>query len=131
MPSIHYFTKGIYFNMSKITFFKPFEKVLSQINQSKNGDFADCLYDAIHNAAVNSTPPSDTNYFYHNHRKCISCALTPEIYIVVVGFHHKKGSIIEHIIPKQSSGMFSPGSEFEKSIAFSAIPDAAHISDVC
>ena len=59
-------------------------------------------------------------------------SLLPDTMIVVVGFDHKKGSIIEYAYPEEACGRLQQreNEELMKKICFAAIPDAAHTLEV-
>ena len=54
------------------------------------------------------------------------------IVILIIGFHHKEGSIIERAYPETNMEILktSEYTEFSKQLCFIAIPDAAHDLDV-
>ena len=57
----------------------------------------------------------------------------PSVIIVVVGFHHKKGSIIEYAYPESMQEKLLKSTVYEelsKKICFVAIPDAVHALEV-
>ncbi len=56
----------------------------------------------------------------------------PPLTIVVVGFHHKKGSIIEYTFPEEMQAALSqpPYEDLGKKVCFVAIPDAVHTLEV-
>jgi len=74
------------------------------------------------------SPPEDTapNPYFPQKQS----DLFGELILLVIGFDHKKGSIIEYIYPEKLNSEIMPGnenSEFFNKICFSSIPDAAHI----
>jgi hypothetical protein len=111
-------------------FLKPIQNILNEISKSKPKEFAEVLYDRIKSIQANPPPKSDTIYFNQSDVQCVQCARDREIYILVVKFDHKKGSVIEYIIPNEAQQKFVQGTDIEKSIVFSALPDAAHTSEV-
>ncbi len=71
----------------------------------------------------------DANPYF---RPAASSDSLPSVIIVVVGFHHKKGSIIEYAYPEEAQTMLQkpPCEDFGKKICFVAIPDAVHTLEV-
>ena len=57
-------------------------------------------------------------YYHSKGGKGLEC-------IVVVGFHHKKGAMIEFMYPEGGRG-----EEFEEFLTAVALPDAVHQNDV-
>ena len=56
----------------------------------------------------------------------------PDVIIAVVGFHHKKGSIIEYTDPEDTQAILQkpPYDDLGKKICSVAIPDAVHTLEV-
>jgi len=56
----------------------------------------------------------------------------PSVILMIIGFHHKKGSIIEYVYPEslQESFKSSKYEEFTKKACFNGIPDAVHTLEV-
>jgi hypothetical protein len=50
----------------------------------------------------------------------------PDLFSAIVGFDHKKGSVMEYIHPELNTAPAEDFTEFCNRLAFLAIPDAAH-----
>jgi len=82
-----------------------------------------------------SNPYFNSNLSKSNGKPFISTeAITelPSAIIIVVGFHHKKGSIIEYAYPESAQSLLlSPEyEELSRKITFVSIPDACHALEV-
>eukprot|EP00826_Nyctotherus_ovalis_P009279 TRINITY_DN12443_c0_g1_i1.p1 TRINITY_DN12443_c0_g1~~TRINITY_DN12443_c0_g1_i1.p1 ORF type:complete len:168 (+),score=29.40 TRINITY_DN12443_c0_g1_i1:84-587(+) len=71
---------------------------------------------------------NDANPYF----KRLSSKELPKAVLMVVGFHHKKGAVIEYVYPEEEKvWLQSPEYEdFTQKICFVAIPDAIHTLDV-
>ena len=69
---------------------------------------------------------NDTNPYFKSNKDQFSAIL------IVVGFDHKKGAIIEYAYPEKEEKwlQLAECEEFVKSICFVVIPDAIHTLDV-
>jgi len=50
----------------------------------------------------------------------------PDLFLAIVGFDHKKGSVMEYIYPELNTTLTEDFTEFCNRLTFLAIPDAAH-----
>ena len=83
---------------------------------------------------INIPNQSDTKKI-NNENAYFSPCITPEFFstiLIVVGFNHKKGAVIEYTYPEEEKKHLQniKYEQFVKNICFMSIPDAAHTLDV-